>query len=161
VKALKITLGSLASVGLALYTAAITIRVEELDPGPLVFWPYEWLWWLVVPTALVGVGFVIVSDRSGLGQREPKAVAPKPRVAAAQSGGGLRIAKPWKEHAGIQSHRNFRNGDRDLRWISNGAKAGTLEQGPRGQWDVFDEDDNHLGTVSTELEGMELVARSS
>lgn len=44
---------TLASVALALYVAAITIRVDELDPQATVLWPYDWLWWVVIPGGLL------------------------------------------------------------------------------------------------------------
>lgn len=164
VRIMRIIFRSIASAGLVLYAAAITIRPAELRPGPLLFWPYEWLWWLILPTLLAGLGALLfeIAQHSAKRTSPPGDTAPTAApTSSAPVRGTARIAKPWTEHAGIASHRNIHTGNRNLRWLSNGAKAGTLEQAPRGRWEVFDEDDNHLGTVSTERDGMELVAGSA
>jgi hypothetical protein len=82
----------------------------------------------------------------------------KPAGVPTPRAGGLRVYTPWKDHGVVRSHRNLKTGARNLKWISNGAKAGTLEPGAGGRWDVYDEDDVYLGTVESEEDGMDLVA---
>lgn len=139
---------TLASIGVVVYGAAIALPHDESLP---VLLPYSWLWWIVGPTGLLLIASFITFGVSG--RQRPKSHRSATR-------GGITVYTPWKDHAGVRSHRNLKTGDRNLKWISNGAKAGTLQQAAGGRWDVYDEDDAHLGVVSSDSDGMKLVADS-
>lgn len=146
---------TLASVALALYVAAITIRVDELNPQPAVLWPYDWLWWVVIPGGLLylaGFTALVAGHRAEL--PAPSHPEPQPVRRATAS-----IGTPWTSHDGMRSHRNIRNGNRTVEWAQNGATAGTLRPGVRGGFDAFDDADNLLGWVPDEKSGMELIKR--
>ena len=145
---------TLASIGSALYIGLLAVR---LDPTAPLLWPYSWLIWIVIPT---GACLLLSFVAAAVDHRSRRRAAVKPSAPEIKRG-KITVAVPWTEHAGIRSHRNLRTGDRKLVWVSNGAKAGTLQQAARGRWEVYDEDDNFLGTADNEQQGMDLVASSA
>jgi len=72
--------------------------------------------------------------------------------------GGFRIAVPWTEHEGLQSHQNMKTNVRTVQWASNHALVGKLHPAARGGgWDVYDVEGTHLGSVADEKAGMEIL----